>query len=232
MRDPLTPKRPGSRGWPRRACRTRRSPPSCSCPRVPSNTTWPRSSPSSTSPPAASSCERRPGNLTRDSYGGDPRGLTRTVVPSAQETPGGSMTSHVRRHQAARPSRQPTGVRGRHPVPRGLPGRCDSDSRRPSQFGRPVVLGHSPGRRVPSVPRSKRADSKGRSTRQGAASRDGGRSPPTAAAPLSSSSKRAAGTRRRLCPRDDNARCGPRPTQTGSVDRLARAGKNLVLQTR
>ena len=53
-------KRPRSPGWPGRGCRTRRSPPSCSCPRAPSSTTWPRSSPSSISPPAANSGRRCP----------------------------------------------------------------------------------------------------------------------------------------------------------------------------
>jgi hypothetical protein len=57
-------KRPKSPAWPGRACRTRRSPPSCSCPRAPSSTTWPRSSPSSISPPAASSGRRCPATAT------------------------------------------------------------------------------------------------------------------------------------------------------------------------
>ena len=54
-RDQLTPQEAQIARLARQACRTRKSPPSCSCPRAPSSTTWPRSSPSSTSPPAASS---------------------------------------------------------------------------------------------------------------------------------------------------------------------------------
>ncbi len=44
-----------SPGWPPTGCRTRRSPPGCSCPRARSSTTWARSSPSWTSPRASSS---------------------------------------------------------------------------------------------------------------------------------------------------------------------------------
>ena len=53
-------KRPRSRGWPGRACPTRRSPPSCSCPRGRSNGTCARFLPSSRSAPAGSSSRRCP----------------------------------------------------------------------------------------------------------------------------------------------------------------------------
>jgi hypothetical protein len=58
--DQLTPRRPRLPSWPGRVCPTRRSPPSCSCPRGRSNGTCARSSPSWTSAPAGSSTKRCP----------------------------------------------------------------------------------------------------------------------------------------------------------------------------
>ena len=77
-------RRPRSPGWPGRACPTRRSPPSCSCPRAPSSTTWATSSPSSASPPAASFGKRYPAAPRRAGQGGT--GASPVTPPDRRES--------------------------------------------------------------------------------------------------------------------------------------------------
>jgi hypothetical protein len=59
-RDQFTPQEAQIARLARQACRTRKSPPSCSSAHAPLSTTWPRSSPSSPSPPAANSGRHYP----------------------------------------------------------------------------------------------------------------------------------------------------------------------------
>ncbi len=84
----LTPQEAQIARWPARACPTRRSPPSCSCPRARSSTTWGRSSPSSISAPAGSS-----GTLcaaaatTGRRHNRTPEGLARRVCHRPVDSP-------------------------------------------------------------------------------------------------------------------------------------------------